>query len=289
MTNDNRHRLSLPNYTTKSSLSSVCKFDSSPKSLNMDTLMGSLPFTSSSRLGNVSPTDDRDRDHDLPPDFARASAEFYTPTYQAMKNSTFFSNKQREKSRRLSNASTVYESIVGNELGHQSGIHRSSATVLDGFDPEILGLMPAVPEEMSLLSRKGGNATPSSANCEDFSKATPVSCQLNYRSKPFQEFMDEVQSQKQRAEVDASRKTNYTDLLRKLRIKEDAIDAWESKQKSKAEDQLDKLERRLEKKRSKAVQRTHKKLVETEQEAEKRRGIARRVVLKEMSKLHINS
>lgn len=48
-------------------------------------------------------------------------------------------------------------------------------------------------------------------------------------------------------------------------------------------------QRRLEKKRAKAVQRTHKKLVETEEEAEKRKAIARRAVLKEMSKLHINN
>ncbi|KAL9245261.1 hypothetical protein vseg_018935 [Gypsophila vaccaria] len=290
MINEIQNRLSLPNYPIKNSPSNVSKFAAaSTKSLNIQTIMGSLPFSPTSRLDNVLPTvDDDDDDVGIPHDFARASAEFYTPTYQAMKNSTFFSNKQREKSKRLSNASTVYESVIGNELWHQN-IHRSPGTVLDGFDPEMLRLMPAVPEEMSLLSRRGGNATPSSASCEDFAKATPVSCQLNHRPKSFREFMDEVQSQKQRAEINASRKGNYTDLLRKLRIKEDAIDAWESKQKSKAEDQLDKLERRLEKKRAKAVQRTHKKLVDAEQEAEKRRSVARRAVLKEMSKLQINS
>ncbi|XP_074283034.1 uncharacterized protein LOC141607583 [Silene latifolia] len=279
MMNNNNNQNHDPNHNqvvddnpSKKSASNVSEITDNTSKLRIR-----VPRSTSSRFGNVSsPTNDHDYDFptDFPPDFARASAEFYTPTYQAMKNSAFFSNKQREKSKRLSNASTLYESTIGNEFGNQSlqssttyG-YESSRTLLDGFHPEVLGLLPPVPE--------------------DFAHAIPVDCEVNAQPKPFKEFLDEFQCQKERAESGASRKESYTNLLRKLRIKEDAIEAWESKQKNKVEDQLDKLERRLEKKRAKAVQRTHKRLMETEMEAEKRKAIARRAVMKEMSKLQIN-
>lgn len=184
--------------------------------------------------------------------------------------------------------STLYESAI--DQGYRFGGNRdvnalqnyiydrelSTATAEIDNSRVSCPVLPCVPEERGYFVR----AEPVMIEEDE----PPVN-----RPKPYQEFLDEVEKHKHRAEIDAWKKAAYTDLLNKLKRKEADIDCWESSQRSKAEFKLDRIERKLDKKRAKAAQKMHQKIAEAKMEAERGKARERRSALKEMAKLSHNT
>ncbi|KAL2892489.1 Remorin 4.1 [Bienertia sinuspersici] len=238
-------------------------------SWNMGSLMAELPLSPSSiHSYGDSPNHPR---HSF-----RPSTVFYSPRYQDIKASTNYSDLKKQLPN-CKNLSSSYDS--SKNFGFLGGIQSNEYEASIDFDDYKYPVSAAVPDKRGI--------TP--PGCDEFGEAIPVideessEQQLQRRLKPYQDFLDEVQNIKL-TEFDAMKKATYTHLLRKLTKKEEAIDEWELKRRTKLELQLDKLERKLEQRRAEAVQKVNKKLAETKMEAQKRKAKARRLALKEMAK-----
>lgn len=77
---------------------------------------------------------------------------------------------------------------------------------------------------------------------QQFGEAIPLPIPLSEDGTRCRKTFQELLEENERSEADTMRKAAYMHMLRKLTSKEEAIDEWESKRRTKATQQLQKLE-----------------------------------------------
>lgn len=112
-----------------------------------------------------------------------------------------------------------YGRVESNGLDKSRGRYdyESSIGVTDDYSQVLYSVPPTISEEDSQM----WGTQSATSKYDQFGEAIPVmgvernEHRSNHRPKAYQEFLDEVQNHKQRAEFDALRNTTYTHLLRK--------------------------------------------------------------------------
>lgn len=120
------------------------------------------------------------------------------------------------------------------------------------------------------------------------SDADSVDCgnhKLMTRPKPYSDFLDEIKAQELEAQMGAWKKAKHRELMNKLRRNEAVIRDWEYKQTQKALKDTRKVENKLERKRTEALERAQKRINKARKEANKAAGKVIESAMKKGSKI----